>query len=438
MVKRCRVAIGVAVLIFGVVLTADASTQWKLGGDVRLRHEYWKNFFDMNNEQKDNRNFFRMRYRLWANAQFQDDVSLYARLTSEIKSYTYLYQASGKKRPSFDSDEVVMDNVYLDLKEVLGSSVDVRLGRQDFLGMYGEGFLIMDGTPLDGSRTTYFNAIKASWTADDANVVDVIYIDSPRTDDFFPIVSANSPEQALNLTDETGFVAYWKNTAVERWSLEPYYIFKTEDDVGGVRLQSENSKIHTVGLFSKYDYNQWTVRSQAAFQTGNYGDHDRQAFGGYALVDRTFDHKYRPKWTGGVIYLSGDDPSTQTNEGWDPLFSRWPWMSELVVVNYNGESGMGYWTNLMMYHTQLQMSLNEKTMLTLGYNFLQSVETPGSTSFSLGSGKNRGHLPQARLGYRFSDHVSGYVLAEYLIPGNFYSDAADEALFLRTELSIKF
>lgn len=438
MIKRFRVGAGVAGLIFALAFSVCAETEWKAGGDLRLRHEYWKNFFDMENGLKDNRNFFRTRYRLWGETKFEEDVRIYTRLTSEFKNYTYFPQSSGKKRPSFDSDEVVIDNLYVDIKEAMGSSVDLRLGRQDFLGIYGEGFLIMDGTPLDGSRTTYFNAAKASWKVDDVNTVDFIYIYDPRTDDFLPIISANSPEQALNLTDETGFVAYWKNNSVERLSLEPYYIFKTEDDVEGSRLQAEDSKIHAIGLFSKYEMAPWTLRGQGAFQTGNYGDHDRQAFGGYVFADRAFDNEYHPKWTSGVIYLSGDDPDSQTNEGWDPLFSRWPWMSELVVVNYNGESGMGYWTNTVLYHTQLQLSLNKRADFTLGYNFLQALETPASTAFALGSGKNRGHLPQARAGYKFSDHISGYVLAEYFIPGNFYSDAADEALFLRTEISIKF
>jgi predicted porin len=60
-----------------------------------------------------------------------------------------------------------------------------------------------------------------------------------------------------------------------------------------------------------------------------------------------------------------------------------------------------------------------------------------SNAFCSGTGKERGHLPQARIDYAFTKNISAYVLAEYLIPGNFYKDK-DTALFLRTELQIKF
>ena len=44
---------------------------------------------------------------------------------------------------------------------------------------------------------------------------------------------------------------------------------------------------------------------------------------------------------------------------------------------------------------------------------------------------------QAGLDYTFNKNVNGYILAEYFIPGDFYK-VKDEALFLRTELQVKF
>ncbi len=37
--------------------------------------------------------------------------------------------------------------------------------------------------------------------------------------------------------------------------------------------------------------------------------------------------------------MSGDDPSTDDNEGWDPLFSRWPKWSELYIYSLATEGG---------------------------------------------------------------------------------------------------
>jgi len=52
---------------------------------------------------------------------------------------------------------------------VLNLPIDFKIGRQDFLGQYGEGFLILDGTPGDGSRSFYFNAIKLTWKINSNN-----------------------------------------------------------------------------------------------------------------------------------------------------------------------------------------------------------------------------------------------------------------------------
>ncbi len=421
-----------------VLLSVRAWAGSTMGADLRLRHEYWKNIFDQETSAKDNRNFFRLRSRVWGEAGLNEDLSASLRLTHELKEYTYYYQASGAKRPSFEANEVVVDNLYVDMKKVADLPLDLRIGRQDFAGQYGEGFLIMDGTPLDGSRTFYFNAVKGRYQIDEANSVDVIYINNPRTDKYLPIAHQLSPEQTLNQTDEIGVVVYWKNQAIDGLQLDPYYIYKEEDDVGGARLQDRESRIHTVGAFSVYRWEGMALRTQGAYQTGRYGDDDRQAFGGYAFLDKEWEGARSPKATGGVVVLSGNDPSTGTNEGWDPLFSRWPWMSELYCLSYNGESGMGYWTNLIMYRGQFEMTPAKKIRLTLAYNFLQAMENPASAGFGLGDGKNRGHLPQVKLGYQFSDHVSGYVLAEYLIPGNYYADGTDPSLFLRTELMVKF
>jgi len=57
---------------------------------------------------------------------------------------------------------------------------------------------------------------------------------------------------------------------------------------------------------------------------------------------------------------------------------------------------------------------------------------------SIGTGSERGHLPRLKLEYAVSKNVSTYVTGEYFIPGDFYADKADEAVFVRTEMQIKF
>ena len=462
MCKKITIALSI-LIVTSILLTcqAFAETSFKYGGSERMRHEYWKNWKDMDNCQLDTRNFFRFKTSLWGQMDVDKDFTLYAKLTNEFKSYTYFGGTTGsvpdktnsKRGYRFDINEVVFDNLYADMKGFLDLPVDLRLGRQDFLGTYGEGFLIMDGTPQDGSRTFYFNAAKASWSIDDKRGLDFIYINDPRNEEALPVInrlmvpnaatpSLDKAPQLLNTTDETGGVLYFKDKSRKDLSLEAYYIFKKEAEEGGSGYQAQKGKINTIGAFTKYNFSPYTLRTQGAFQFGDYGTNDRYAFGGYGFLDKDFkDARFSPKFSGGIIYLSGDKQSSARNEGWDPLFSRWPWMSELYVNTMAGETLIpGYWTNMQIYRLELSLNTTKKTKLSLNCNYLRAnaqVAASSVGSVFSGKGKERGYLPQARFDYKINDSVSTYFLGEYLKPGNFYEDN-DPAIFLRTEVLVKF
>jgi len=134
-------------------------------------------------------------------------------LTSTMPQRRARRQAPQKRTFALSSTSFVIDNLYVDIKDLFDQSVDIRAGRQDFLGTYGEGFLIMDGTPQDGSRTFYFNAFKTAWSIDETNNLDFIYIRDPRYDHYLPVINEIRGRQRLNTTDEEAYVLYWKNTA---------------------------------------------------------------------------------------------------------------------------------------------------------------------------------------------------------------------------------
>jgi hypothetical protein len=445
----------------GISLSSSAFAEVKFsgGGSERLRHEFWRNWKDMSDAGLDNRNFFRFKTSLWGQAEYEKFIMLYAKLTNEFRAHTYFGGTSGsfpdkksaKKGYHFDINEVIFDNLYLDVKNFMDSPIDLRLGRQDFLGTYGEGFLLMDGTPNDGSRTFYFNAAKSSWRIDEKNTLDFIYINNPRDEEFLPainrqeFVQQSNPNldkipQNLNITDEQGYVLYWKNKAVKDLAFEGYYIYKREAEEGGAGFQAKRGQIHTIGAFEKYNFSPWAIRSQLAFQFGKYGSSDRSAFGGYAFIDRDFsDTAWKPQASFGYVYLSGDKRDTlNKNEAWDPLFSRWPWWSELYCLSYGAETGISaYWTNLSMLRASLVLKPTDKLKFSCWYNYLLANENVAASSIFSGNKKERGHMPQARLDYALSKNISTYFLAEYFLPKRFYL-AKDPALFLRTEVQIKF
>lgn len=440
-------------------LSAYAEPKFSWGPYLRLRHEYWKNYKDMDNDQMDNRNFFRVKSSLWGKADLDENLVFYAKLTNEFKSYTYWAGASGdksatKKGYHFDINEVVFDGLYMDVNNFFDLPLDLRLGRQDL--SYAEGFLLSDGTPQDGSRTNYFNAAKATWQADDKNSVDFIYINDPRDEEFLPVINRrrlinlsnrlnDRVPQALNNSDETAGVLYWKNNSIKDLSLEPYYIYKKEAQEGTVSagkpqdVASTATTLNTFGSYVKRNLGTWTLRGQAAYQFGDYGDNDRTGIGGYTYADKDFKNAlWKPKATAGYIYLSGDNRKTDKNEGWDPLFSRATWFSDLYSLSMSAETGLSYyWTNLQAYRAGVALKPAGKVNLSFWYTFmLANSQVPADAVFS-GKGKTRGQLTQAKVEYAFNKNVSTYFLADYFFPGNFYKDR-DQAIFLRTQLEVKF
>jgi hypothetical protein len=441
-----------------LVAPVSAQTKFSWGLYWRLRYEYWRNWKDMDSGLEDNRSHFPIKTSLWGKAEFSAESGLFAKITNECKAYTYFGgtasavpdKAAQKKGYHFDINEVILENLYFEQRQFLGAPVDLKLGRQDFAEEYGEGFLIMEGTPQDGPRTLYFNAAKARLKVNEKNTVDFLWISNPRDEEYLPIInrseltvvsdrSLDKQPQILNTTDEMAALIYWKNKFIKNLGLEAYYIFKYEAEEGGCGYQLQQGGINTLGSFIRYALDSCTLRVQLANQFGSYGDNDRRGIGGYAYLDKDIkDVVWSPKISAGFVYLSGDDKATVKNEGWDPLFSRWEWISPMYARSMAAETGiLGYWTNMRAYRAHLYLTPAKKINLCFGYNFLQSNEQAVSSAILSGAGKNRGHLQQIKVEYFFNKNVTTFFWLEHFIPGNFYRDR-DPAIFLRTELLCKF
>jgi hypothetical protein len=445
-VKKTFVKISLLVLI-GVLFATSAFAEHLFGPDqldttygmyFRIRQELWENAFDVDTLRFGNRNFFRFKTSAWANLDYDKKYALRAVLTNEAQYYINDYTPSNN---SWNEDEIVFDNLYVDANNVFGLPVDLRLGRQNFLFTHGEGFLIMEGTPGDGSRTFYFNAAKANVKFSPNYNLDLIYITDPQTDTYLP--SLHGPDKRrLTTSDEQGFVAYGRGKVSDKLSVEPYYMFKNEEEFGA----TPELDIHTVGARAVVTLDSWKIRGEFAHQFGEYdGGRDREANGGYAFVGRQYkETTFKPAFDLGFVYLSGDDEGTTDNEAWDPLFSQWPNWSELYIftlVFENLQDGQlpAYWTNLMMFRSNLSLNFSPATRLDLWYNYLWADEETRNTRTAMFSNdsKERGHLPQAKINHVFSKKIDAYVLAEYFIPGDFYTDEANDALFLRWQVQIK-
>jgi len=464
MKKLLAVALGV---LFGAVFfisTVHAEMTYNYGASERIRQEVWDNLLDLKTLPPTNtnydRNFFRFKTSLWGSADFNKDTGIFLKLTSEVYYNLGPYsQPSGNhsKPTSFvklDENEAVVDNLYIKANNLLGLPVDLKIGRQDFLGpdMYGEGFLFSDGTPNDGSRTYYFNAAKARWRINENHSVDFVYIDDQFEDKFLPTWHTSVPnagtyyanKKILNASDERAFVVYGRDKLSENISVEPYYIYKIEKE-HPIGPPTPELDLNTIGARAVYQMAPWKAGGEFAHQFGEYdGGRDRSAYGGYVFGSRKFaDMTLKPEFELRFVYLSGDNPNTKKDENWDPLFSRAPYWNELLIYTQiyeqlkEGYAIPGYWTNSQLYMAKVSMELTPDTKLALSYQYWRANEKAAPFKTMFGDGKERGHLPTLFLTHKFSKNIDAFFQYEYFIPGDFYADKAQNGQFLRWQLQFK-
>ena len=460
-------AVALLVLVVGVffVSAAFAEMTFKYGASERIRQEVWDNLIDLKTLPPTNtdydRNFFRFKTSLWGSADFNKDTGVFLKLTSEVYYNLGPYkQPSGQKGTKFtqlDENEGVIDNLYLKANNVFGLPVDLKIGRQDFLGpdMYGEGFLISDGNPNDGSRCFYFNAAKARWRINENNSIDFVYITDQFEDRYLPTWRTAVPDKGtyfnnkkiLNASDEQAFVVYGRDKLSENLSVEPYYIYKREEK-HPIGPPTPGLDLNTIGARAVYQVDPWKLGGEFAHQFGQFdGGRDRSAYGGYIFGSRKFkDMPLKPEFELRFVYLSGDDPKTNKDENWDPLFSRAPYWNELLIYTQiyetikEGYAIPGYWTNSQLYMAKASMELTPDTKLSLSYQYWRANEpadtlTPFKPMF--GTGHERGHLPTAFITHKFNKNIDAFFQYEYFIPGNFYADKAKNGQFLRWQLQVK-
>ena len=457
-------------LAVGLVISSTAYAEHLFGPDeldtsygavFRVRQEVWDNVVTLDTlaptTSGADRNFLRLKTSLFGKLDYDKKAALFLKVTNEMKWYGLGPYDSFKNNPNndkFDPDEIIVDNLFFDAKNLLGA-VDIRIGRQDFIGTYGEGFLLMDGTPGDGSRSFYFNAAKANVKVSQNFNFDLTYITDPKTDIYLPSIHPSvtgttfqfvNNKKVLTASNEQAVVVYGRGK-IDKLTVEPYYVYKTEKGLSTGGIDPTRLDLNTFGARILYSIDKWNMGGELAYQFGEYDDgRDRTGTGGYVFVGRKYDTvMWKPEFELRYVYLSGDKSGTDKVETWDPLFSRNPYWNELIIytlipeTSKYGGSIPGYWTNMEIFKVSGKANFSPETSLALSYQYLwapQSTAGLPSAMFS-NSGHSRGHLPTAVLSHKFSKNVDGYLQFEYFAPENFYSSQADDAIFFRWQLQVK-
>ena len=368
--------------------------------DFRIRQERLADVFQFDPEVKD-RNWLRIRTRAGLNLGTEQS-RFELRLCNEFRKIT---------RPSteLDLDELIIDRLLWAWRSD-ETPVFFSVGRQDII--WPDGFIMLEGHPLDGSRSIYQNALLAGYEAD-GDRFELMGIFNPKRD---PMVLAGDADRALADADESALVLRW----LRGENLQLAFIWKQETDPDNLRPDLE---AWTLGLrFEDPDPNidaNWELALQRQMDLG-WALAAQARFGGVLVPERMSLH-------GGAFFHTGE---TRNTRAFRSPWGRWPKWSELYLYSLVPEGGPANWGNVAGPYLESWLELGEYSRLRLAATALHAPAPDW---------ESRGVLLKAELRFRLMPELSGHLLWEGLETGSFHAEpvAANFHHFLRWQVNLE-
>jgi hypothetical protein len=421
------------------------------GGDLRVRNEYFNDLLTLNpNNPLHDQDYFRFRARVWSTVTPLEDLSFFARLTTEPREWLEPAGYSPYKgKIGLDWTEGIIDGLNVQWRNILQQPATVTVGRQDIF--LGDGWLVGEGTPYDGSWTTYLDSARLTYELKDLHTVfEAIGIIQDAYDDGW-LPTINNQNRIETEQNEKGAIFSVANTSLGTANVTGYFMYKHDDRVTSL---GDNADIYTIGarltgLLGEH----WKYSAEGAYQFGHKQDMNIK-FPYVSTAYRTLDafgfngkfawlakDKLNNQLNLSFEYLSGDHPGSQNDEMFDVLWGRWPRWSEIGLYSYAAESRVGQEADLIRFGPGWSITPMKNLDFSAAYYALFAAESVPTreSSATLFSGNNnfRGHFIQSVLKYKINAHVSGHLWCECLFPGDFYVHH-DPMPFLRAEVAFTF
>ncbi|MCK4274940.1 MAG: alginate export family protein, partial [Phycisphaerae bacterium] len=365
-----------------VVKRSKQPVSWfKWGADLRLREVFTPNLL-LNQED---RHFQRYRLRTWATITPVENLDINMRLVYEPKHFCQpSREAKARKACYIDEwtvSEALFDKMNIKWSKALNLPLTVTVGRQDM--MFGNNWLILDGTPLDGSRTIFFDAARVTIDLEEIKTkIDLVYIDQHADSDRW--IKPFCDKDFHNIEqDERGAIVYVTNKSLPKTQIDGYFIYKNDradlgtetGDVGTNRLApwqtGTDGNIYAFGgRIAGSIGDAWKYRAEMAQEFGHKNGANICAFGANARLEYHLNDNHKNSFNTGYEYLSGDDPDTGTNEQFDPLWGRWPQFSELLAYTVALENRPGETTNLHRFFLGYSCKPTDKLTFDANYHLL--------------------------------------------------------------------
>lgn len=419
--------------------------EFSWGMDVRYRREYTENAIGpalFNNNGAGNVfNYDRYRVRGWASIKpAGDDLSFNARTTWEGRYYWAPDNLDG-----FSSSYGIVDNLNVQIKNLANTKSVGTAGLQDVVLL--DGWLVLDGTPLDGSRTIFFNGGRFQYDLPhSAFSLDVAVLQTrANADDWITIGNDDNyhapGEARLSEQNEFGGFLDLRYAPSKADQADAYFIVKDNDKVAA---NGDDGTVMAIGGRYRHAFSdKLSARVEGTYEFGDSTNNYTPSTGNIQAwgITSKGTYEFKDQWKDQLSFvgeaLSGDDPNTKTNEQFDPLWGRWPQFSELYVLTMANETRIAQVTNLYRIGPMWDANPTDKLSLSAAAYTLWAGEITKTNASITGDSHYRGELLEAMVRYKFNRFLAGHLWAEYMLPGNYYS-GSDAAMFLRAELTFTF
>ena len=380
--------------------------------------------------------YIRVRERVWGSIELSSNIKLSARLVNRWHHFSSSIGDNNDGTRTWEfPDETVVDQLKLDVTNIADSDWSLTLGRQDVF--FGNGMIFLEGTPYDQGRTIYFDGLRVRYQTekDDLNLFAFYNDFKDKT------VFINDQNRQLRRGDIFTTGVYWTHHFNKDFNTDMYYIYSNVRDNNsdsGARnhVKDSDAYINIVGgrvFGDPTDLIGYSVEYAREFGEGgeNMDDYTGSLFDGRLMIHPPKDIKFSPEIMLEMTSLSGDDPTSDEMEGWDPLFAEYPiWREELLPIMLNGN-----WTNLNQYRAQVILHLTKKINLTTAYAFLTADYGEAAPGF--GGGDTIGQLFSAFLDIKLNDHLSVSFEGASFIPSSYWVEGNDTH-WLRFQTVYKF
>jgi len=442
---------------------AQGGVDFDAGADERVREELMQNVPGLPNggvllpkERSGFVNHMRFRTRVWGDLKLDTENAgkfrIFTRFTDECRWYV-----EPKKTAYTFPAEVTVDNLFLEGKDLFDGVMDFLVGRRDLYELYGLDHVFVDGTPGDGSRTTYGDIVQLGFNVTDEERLDLFFLHNcdrnhlrwgtDRSDVTSMSGFGGDTDREM---DDWGAGAIWSGKAYER-ALD-YNVFAMDKTTQGFRRNgiSHPWTSRAMGGFKLVPHlnEEWSLQFEGMSQVGQNEDNDLltgwSAYSGVNWKSAT-SSQYKPFGKLGYHFMSGDDDAGEEDGGhsaWDPMWARGVNDSEGFL--YGTHYGQAWWSNMHYFKLTGGLELNgpkHRIEANTGPIFAAAQDGMGGDD-----GSFKGLLSQARYvfplwladkskGERFE--VVGHILGEWFNPGDYY--ASDRPMyFFRWQLEFKF